>query len=115
MKKIKRYLTLIGIFAIFNLIISLIYLFTNISYNIISTILLIFYLICFATLGYFIAKNSNKKGIIIGLIVGIVTILVLFSLSLLFNNPISIKIILYYLLVVLCVILGSILAKNTKK
>ena len=115
MNKIKKYLTLVGIYAIFNLIMSLLYLFTNISYNVVSTILLIVYLICFSVLGFMIAKNSSKKGIVIGILTGSITILILFSLSLLFNNPLSFKIILYYLLVILSILLGSILAKNTKK
>ena len=115
MKKIKKYIILSSIFIIFNLIMSFIYLFFNIPYSIISVMLLVFYLLCFGILGYMIAKNSNKKGIVIGIITGLITMLILFSLSILFKNSISIKVILYYIIIILTIIFGSILAKNTKK
>ena len=115
MAKCKKYLYLASSLILFNLLISMLYLFTNISYNVISSILLVYYLICFMILGFMIAKTSNKKGLIIGLITGFTSILVLFILGLLFHEQLSLKIIIYYLLVLLSIILGSIVSKNTKK
>ena len=114
MLKFKKYLLFIGIFIIFNLIISLLYLLTNIPYSIISSILLIFYLISFAFLGFIITKNSHKKGIISGLIIGSITILILIILSLIFKCNFNFKNILYYLLILLSTIFGSIISKNIK-
>ena len=77
MNKIKKYLIFTSVIIIFNLLISLLYLLTNISYSII--------------------------------------ILILFILTLLFRYDFNIKNIIYYLLIMLSVIFGSIVSKNIKR
>ena len=115
MIKFKKYFIFTGIVILFNLLISLLYLLTNISYNVISSIILIFNLIAFIILGFMIAKNSKSKGIIIGLRVGSIIVVTLLILSLIFRCNFSVKNILYYLLVILSTIFGSVFSKNIKR
>ena len=114
MKKISKYLILFAIYLIAILLLSIIYLNTNISYNIISSILIIIYLIMFGSISFLIARKSHKKGIIIGLISGSISVIILFLLSLIFNK-FNIRILIYYMLIILSMIFGSIISKNIKK
>ena len=115
MMKLKKYFILSSIIIIFNLIISLIYMLSNISYNVISSISLIFYLISFMALGFIIAKKSKNKGLIIGLKTSSIVIVILFILSLLFRCVFNINNIIYYLLILLSILFGSIISKNIKR
>ena len=115
MLKFKKYFIFTGIIILFNLFISLLYLLTNISYNIISSIILIFNLISFMILGFIVSKKSKSKGLIIGLKTSSIIILILFILTLLFKCGFNVNNIIYYLLIMLSVIFGSILSKNVKK
>jgi len=115
MKKFKKYFIFISIIILFYLFISLLYLFSNISYNVISSVILIFNLLFFLILGFMIAKNSKTKGIIIGLKTSSIIIIILLALTLLFKNSFSVKNIIYYLLVILSTLFGSITSKNIKK
>ena len=115
MLRFKKYFIFAGIFISYYLLISLIYLLTNISYNVISSILLISYIILFTLLSFIIAKKSNKKGIIIGLELSSIYIVILLLLSLLFKCNINFNSIVYYLIILLSSLFGSILSKNLKK
>ena len=114
MLKFKKYFILTGILILFSLLINLLYLLTNIPYSVISSITLIFYLIFFIILGFIIAKNKKSKGIITGLKTSSIIIIILFILTLLFKYNFSVKNIIYYLLVMLSTIFGSIISKNIK-
>ena len=115
LKKYKKYLIYSSIFIIFYLIISLIYLLSNVKYNFISLIILIFNLITFAFIAYNIAKNNKRKGIVIGLIISSIIIVSIIILSLIFKVNFSYKNIIYYLLIVLTCTSSSIMSKNIKQ
>ena len=112
MLKFKKYFIFTGIIIFFYILVSLLYLFTNISYNVISSLILIFNLIVFIVLGYIYAKRSSKKGITVGFKVSSIIIILLFSLSFIFKYQFNIKNIIYYLLIVLSTTFGSIISKN---
>ena len=114
MLKFKKFFIFTGIIIIFNLLISLLYLLTNISYNFISTFTLIFNLIFFIILGFIIAKKSKSKGIITGLKTSSIIVIILLLLTLILRYEFSVKNIIYYLLVMLSTIFGSIISKNIK-
>ena len=115
MKKYRKYIINCIIFMLFNLLISFIYLYSNISYNIISSIKIISFLIFITIISYMISKNLNKKGIVIGSYIGLITITILVFLSFIFRCNFSARNILYYLIIFLCILFGSILSKNIKK
>lgn len=114
MLKLKKYFILTGAVIIINIIISLFYFFTNVSYNTISSILMISYLISFAIIGFLTANKNNSKGIIIGLKTSSIIIILLFLLTLLLKLNFNVKNIIYYLLVMLSTIFGSVISKNIK-
>ena len=115
MIRFKKYFILTGSFFIFNLLISLLYLFTNISYNTVSTIIIIYDLLSFILLGYMLSKSSTKKGIIIGLRTSTITIIILFIFGLIFKCDLKTRTFLYYFIILLCTTFGSILSKNLKR
>ena len=115
MIKFRKYFIFTGIILLFNILICLLYYFSNISYNIINTITLITNLVFFVTFGFMIAKNSKSKGIFIGLKTSSIIIIILFILTLIFKYDFNVKNIIYYLLVILSTTFGSIISKNLKK
>jgi len=115
MKKLKKYIILSSILLIIISILSLIYLFSNISYNLISSILIIIYFIFFIILSFLITKNRKSKGIVSGLKIGLISILIMLVLSFIFKNQLSIKTILYYIIILFSNLVGAILSKNIKR
>ena len=113
--KFKKYFIFAGSIIIINILLSLIYLLTNIPYNIISSITIIFNLLFFGILGFMIAKRSKSKGIIVGLKVSSITIITLIILTLIFKLNFDAKNIIYYLLITLSIIFGAIISKNIKR
>lgn len=115
MLKYKKYLFILLSYILLNIVISSIYYFSNITYSFISILLFIINIIYISIISYIIANKFNKKGIFIGLLSGISISLVLFILSLIFKCNIGIKVVIYYLIIILVSIFSSILNKNIKK
>ncbi len=115
MSKLKKNLMLFGFILTINLFISILYLFTNISYNIISSILIIINIIFLSIISFNIAKRSKQKGIFIGLELGIITSIVFLLLALIFKYEIKINSLLYYIIIILSSMLAAIFSKNIKK
>ncbi len=115
MLKYKKYL-LIGLtYFLLNIIISLIYYFSNFSYGILSIIIFLINLLYIFIINYLISKKINKKGIVIGLSTSSILILIMFIFSLLLKININSKSFIYYLIIILISIFSSILSKNIKK
>ena len=109
----KNNIILISLLFITLFILAFIYKISNISYSTIKTIVVILNIIFIFIISFNYAKNKEQKGIIIGLKTGIIYILILFILSLLFKTFRIISLI-YYALILLSSILGSIISKNKK-
>ena len=115
MSKYKKEIAFSLTFLLLLLILNFIYLISAIPYNIISSILLVTYLLSFIVFSFQISKKSKHKGIYIGLSIGFIILILLFLLSLLCKCNLSYKTIIYYTLIVLSSLFGSILAKNIKR
>lgn len=65
--------------------------------------------------GIYLGKNSQKKGYLEGLKIGLITIVILFLFSFLaYNQSISISTILFYIVILISSILGSVIGINKK-
>ncbi|MBQ9024463.1 MAG: TIGR04086 family membrane protein [Bacilli bacterium] len=115
MKYLKTLLFELIIIIILTLIITIFYYFNIINSNISSLFKIISFIITFLLSGIYIAKRSNKKYYLEGLIISSINILLFTLLSLAFNNGFNIKQLLYYLLLTFVITFGSILGGNLKK
>ena len=64
--------------------------------------------------GYILGVKSDKRGALNGLIFGSITSLIFFILSLLFKNNYQINTIIYYLILVVSSVVGSIFGIQKK-
>lgn len=94
---------------------SILYYF-NITSDKFNTVLLyLISIISFFTGALFLGKNIKKKGIISGLIFfGICFLIMILSSLIIFKNNITFKNIIYYLILLVFSIMGSIIGKNTQ-
>ena len=113
LNKYKKYLILFLSLNIISILLGIIYMVSNINYNNISIILIIINQIFIFLLSYFYARNKDQKGIITGLKVGIIYSILLIILSIIFRL-FSLKSLIYYLIIILSSIFGSIISKNKK-
>ncbi len=113
-----KYLKSFGIFMGF--ILFSITLFSLLNYNDVisnnSMMIIILILVLFSSLasGFYTGKNSKSKGYLEGVKTGLINVLVMFLFTIIFSK-IKITSILYYLLIVVLSVLGSILGINKKK
>ena len=111
-KKLLVYGKYIGLFILIELFISFI---LGLSSYITSLISFVINISLFFTLSFIKGKHTNKKGIICGLINGLILILTLFIITLiLFIRHISYTTLLYYLIILSSSVIGGILGKNTQ-
>ena len=61
--------------------------------------------------GIYIGKNSLSKGYINGLKLSLIIVIILFIMSLIFNN-LKISRIIYYILTTICITFGSMIGIN---
>ncbi len=114
MKKHKNKLMIIGIYLLIILVFStlnLLFLSTNIT-RFMSMIcnLTILFVICFKK-----GKPRNNKGYIEGLKIGFITIIIFSVINLLFiKNTYTFPVIIYYLIIVLICLFGSVIGINKK-
>lgn len=111
--RFKNYLYLMLIVLISSLILAILYLFSNINYNIISTILIIINIIFTFLLGYLYSLRKNEKGLISGLKVGSLYIIIIFFISLILH-AFKLNSLMYYGIILLSTILGAIVGKNKR-
>ncbi|MBE6147583.1 MAG: TIGR04086 family membrane protein [Firmicutes bacterium] len=101
---------------ILNALISIFYYFGIIPSNIINYFKLVISCISMLIGGVYIGIKSNKKGWLEGIKVGFIVIILYFIISyLVFDSGISIKTLLYYLILLISSMLGSIIGINLKK
>ena len=88
----------------------------NILSNSVTSIFKILILVTSVIIGgYYIGKRSNKKGYIEGLKLGtIFSILLIIFNYLAFNNSFKVKYILFYLIIIVSSILGSMIGINKR-
>ena len=117
-KKLLVYGKYIGLFILIELFISFILGLFNligVSSYITSLISFVINISLFFTLSFIKGKHANKKGIICGLINGLILILTLFIITLiLFIRHLSYTTLLYYLILLSSSVIGGILGKNTQ-
>lgn len=120
MNNIISYLKILGIFIISILLISLFSALINYisplklsTLHILDTILMV---ILFFTLGFKIGKKSSKNGWLVGSVWGIIFVVILLLLSLIFFfKNINISSFIYYAILILTTIFGSVFGINKKK
>ena len=120
MNKYTKYLkALLYIFIpilFFSLILSLLYYFNIISDKSLNILKIITTLISFIIGGIYIGKKSNKKGYLEGLKIGLIIIFLFFTISFLaFDKGMSIKNLIYYLVILATSTTGSMIGINKKK
>lgn len=119
----KKYLSIIKSstwyiisFVVVTLLLSLLYYFTNISLNFISTALLLYVGSIFFIIGYKGGKKCESKGFVYGLKYGFGGVLIMYLLGgILFTFKLNLYKIIYYLILILVCVLGSMLGINKKK
>lgn len=118
MSNIKKYLfsllTTLATILITLLLITSLYYFNLISpsaYNIIKIIVL---LLTLFTNGFLIGKSSSKKGYLEGIKLSI-PIIILFLIITLITKSFTIKVILYYIILILTTSFGSMVGINKKE
>ena len=99
----------------FNLILTLLYYFNIIGANVNSYLKLIFMAIIMITGGLMIGLKADKKGWLEGIKIGGIVICLMFLVSYLgFDKSLNIKSIIYYVLLILSSMLGSVIGINKK-
>ena len=99
----------------FNLILTLLYYFNIIGANVNSYLKLIFMAIIMITGGLMIGLKADKKGWLEGIKIGGLVICLMFLVSYLgFDKSLNIKSIIYYVLLILSSMLGSVIGINKK-
>ncbi len=115
-KNLIIYTKYFGIYSLIQIITIFICSILNLLFlsSAISTIiLLIVNILCFMLFGLKMGLNSNKKGLIIGLIVGLSLSCITFFLSVIFYGfSLRINTILYYTILIISSIFGGIIGKN---
>ena len=65
-------------------------------------------------IGIITGKNTNSKGYLKGLLVSVICILILTLLSIIFKFTLNINSIIYYIILIISTIFGSMLGINKK-
>ena len=114
-KKHKNILRIFLIYIIYLIIISFLSYYKVINFDLIPSISLIFGSFIMIALGIDIGKKREKKAYIGGLKLGIIITIVLLAINLVFFRLFSIKTVIYYCILILSGIMGSIIGINKKK
>lgn len=97
------------------LLINTLYYFNIINNSVYKVLKIIPIIISIFINAYILGKNAEQKGYLEGLKLSIIIILVFFILTLITKQPIKLKVILYYLIISITSILGSMIGINKKK
>ena len=97
-------------------LLALLHYYSNISYTTIGTVLLIFMIGLFFTVGYLGGKKCDNKGFIYGLKYGFIICALLYVIGgILFSFKINLYKLCYYVILILASTFGSMLGINRKK
>ena len=101
---------------IFTLLITILNYFDILKPSIINILELLSIITSIFIGSFYLGKNSNNKGYIEGLKIGGIIVIILFMLSYVgFNNKLNISLLIYYIILLITSVLGSILGINKKK
>lgn len=116
LKYLKALLYIFVLIIVFSLLISTLNYFDIVGSGIINIFEIISVIVSMFVGGVFIGKNSNNKGYLQGLKIGGISLVILFLLNYLgFNNSFSISTILFYLIIIVSSIIGSVVGINKNK
>lgn len=116
LKYLKTLIYILVPIIVLNIILSLLYYFNIISSGASNYLKLFIVAISMLIGGIYIGSKANKKGWLEGLKVGIGVILLLFIISYLaFDQGMNIKILIYYFILLVSSILGSMIGINKRK
>ena len=120
MKKLKNYsislIICILSILIMTLIITVFSYFNIMSHEVISIFKILFPIISILVGGIILGKNSDKKGWLEGLKLSIIFLIIMLLFNYLgLNNKLEFKNILYYLILIISCIVGSMVGINKKK
>lgn len=107
-KSLIIFLTSIVLIPVFLTIFNLFKLKTNRIMIIIIGAILMF------IIGLILGKQSESKGYLNGLLLSVITILLLVITSLIFKFPLNINTLIYYVILIITTILGSMIGINKK-
>lgn len=65
-------------------------------------------------IGLILGKQSDSKGYLNGLLLSVITILLLVITSLIFKFPLNINTLIYYVILIITTVLGSMIGINKK-
>ena len=111
----KSFAYIIGSILILTLITTLLNYFDIINNKILNIINFIIPLFSLALGGYIIGKNSTKNGWLEGVKIGIIFVIIILILNLIFIHNINFKDLIFYCLLILSSIIGSIIGINKKE
>ena len=97
------------------LINTCLYYFNIISDNTNNIFEIFIFIITFILTGIYISRRCNNKNYLEGLKISGINIILFLLLSLLFRYKLNIKIIIYYLLIIIFTVIGSLIGKFLKK
>ena len=115
-KYLKSLLYTIISILIFTIIITTLNYFNLISGKLLNILQILSMIISVIIGGYYLGKTSSSKGYIQGLKIGLIILTILIPLNLfILKTPFKISIIIFYIIILISSILGSILGINKKK
>lgn len=116
LKYLKALLYMLISIIIFSFLISTLNYFDIIGKGIINVFQIIAIIVSMFIGGFYVGKNSSNKGYLQGLKIGGIALAILFLLNYLgFGNGLSLEILLFYLIVMVSVVTGSVVGINKNK
>lgn len=115
MKYLKTIIFMFSSIIIFNLITTILYYFNITSESVNNILKIIFFIITFILTGVITGKNASKKGWFEGLKISGITVPLFLILSLIFKHSFNLWQIVYYIIISLLIVLGSMIGINFKK
>lgn len=115
MKYLKTIAFMFSIILILNLITTVLYYFNITSESVNNILEIISFIITFILTGIYIGKNSTKKGWLEGGKISLITILIFLVITLIFKHNFNMWQVLYYLIMSITVVLGSMIGINFRK
>ena len=114
-KKYKDLITIFLIYILYLLLITTLSYYKVINFSYIPSISLIFGCLITMALGIRLGKKREKKAYIGGLKLGFIIITILLGINLIFFRLFTLKTLIYYVIILLSSIMGSIIGINKKK